>query len=125
MLCIQVKPDHATPPSIPKRKWQKKMLSLPSTAIRSPSWLPFAWNQSTEHKDHHDMTGHNNMLPNVFDALSSTNASSGEHNLMEVDPNGPTQPEAGLPDASNPLISSVTNVGTEEQCNGTSDGQVF
>jgi len=94
MLCIQVKPDHATLPSSPKRKWQKKMPSLPSMAIRSPSWLPFAQNQSTECKDHHDMTGCDDVLSDIFDALSGTNASSGECNLMEVDPNGPTWPEA-------------------------------
>jgi hypothetical protein len=50
-------------------------------------------------------------FPNVFDMLSCTNA------CLEVNPKGP---EADLPDASDPLISAVTNVETEEQHNGTS-----
>jgi hypothetical protein len=37
-----------------KKKWQKTKPNLPSMAIRSPSWLPFAQSQSTKHEDHHD-----------------------------------------------------------------------
>ena len=57
------------------------------------------------------------MHSDVFDALSGTNASVAEFNPIEIDLKGT---KADLPDASHPLISSVTNAGTEEQHNGTS-----
>ena len=92
------------------------MPNLPSIAIRSPNWLPFEQNQSTECKDHNDTTGPDDTCPDVFDALPDTPG-------VDLDPNNPI---ANLPDL---LISATTNVETEEQHNGTSattsDGPAF
>jgi hypothetical protein len=77
----------------------------------------------TECDDHRDVTRPNDTLSDMFDVFSGTNTNAAEDNVLEVNLN---HPEADLPDAS---ISAATNVGTEEQHNGTSaaisDGLAF
>ena len=83
MFCKQLKSDHVTPSplSSPKKKRQKTMPNLPLMAIQSPSLLPFAQNQLTEHNDYHDVTRPNDILSDMFDMLSGTNANAAEDRL--------------------------------------------
>ena len=71
---------HSYRSQVQRRKGRKPCLTYPSWLSDHPVCCHL-WNRLTKHNDHRDTTRPNDMLSDVFDALSGTNTNAAEDRL--------------------------------------------